>query len=296
MSRAMPRLTTLVLVSFVAGIARAETEPPAPLAPPPQADCANHPDDPGCRPPAVVPPVNPTPAPTTPVPEKNTSSGGSGVGSLNLGNCGGGGGGGGEGVVILAAAVVGAALLPVIVYVVDDDASPADKARWEGLSTRVVVYGGTTTQAGGNPSTGFVGGRATLGYQLLGVEAGIESSMTPSQYAMADAGLMLRLPPRAHVELGFSVGGKVLQLDGHGMAGVEIAVPHRYLFGELFQKRVAFDVRPSVAFNGGDLALLLDGGLQIPLPGPLSARIGGRVYSLDHDIEASGFGGLELGI
>ena len=292
MSRAMPTLTTLVLVSFVAGAARADSTPPAPLSPPPQADCANHPDDPGCKP-MVVPPVNPTPAPTTPVPDKNTSSGG---GSLNLGNCGGGGGGGGEGVVILAAAVVGAALLPVIVYVVDDDASPEDHARWEGLTTRIVFYGGTTTQAGVNPAAGFVGGRATVGYQLVGVEAGIESSANPSRYATADAGLMIRLPPRAHVELGFSVGGKALQLDGRGMAGVEIAVPHRYLFGELFQGRVAFDVRPSVAFNGGDLALLLDGGLQIPLPGPLSARIGGRVYSLDHDIEASAFGGLELGL
>ena len=295
MSRAMPTLTTLVLVGFVGGVARADSTPPAPLSPPPQADCANHPDDPGCKP-MVVPPVNPTPAPTTPAPDKTTSSGGGGFGSLNLGNCGGGGGGGGEGVVILAAAVVGAALLPVIVYVVDDDASPEAHARWEGLSTRIVFYGGTSTQAGVNPAAGFVGGRATVGYQLLGVEAGIESSTNPSQYGMADAGLMLRLPPRAHVELGFSVGGKALQLDGRGMAGVEIAVPHRYLFGELFQGRVAFDVRPSVAFNGGDSRCSSTAPCRFPLPGPLSARIGGRVYSLDHDIEASAFGGLELGL
>ena len=294
MSRAIPTLTTLVLVSFVASVARAQSEPPEPSAPPPQNDCAHHPDDPGCKP---MVPVKPAAPPSTP-PAPDRSAGGtsgSGIGSFSGGNCGGGGGGSGAGVAILAAAVVGAALLPVIVYVVDDDASPEARAHWEGLSTRVIIYGGTTSQAN-NPSAGFVGGRAQVGYQLLGLEAGIESSTSPAQYATGDAAVMLRLPPRAHVELGFSFGGKVLQLDGHRMSGVEIAVPHRYLFGSLFQGRVAFDVRPSVAFNSNDLALLLDGGLQIPLPGQLAARISGRVYSLNHDIEASAFGGLELGL
>ena len=296
MSRTMPTLTTLVLVSFLAGIARAEEAPPAPLAPPTQAgDCASNPNDPRCKQPLAPAPLNPTPQ-ATPAPDKSSSGASAGGGIGNLGSCSGGGGGGGDGVVILAAVVVGAALLPVIVYIVDSDPSPEAQAKWDGFSSRVVVYGGTTTEPGPDQSVGFIGGRAQIGYQLVGFEAAIESSPTPSRYALADAALMLRLPPRSHVELSFAVGGKVLALNGQSMMGVEIAVPHRYLFGELFQGRVAFDVRPSVAFNANDLALMIDGGLQIPLPGPLSARIAGRVYNLDHDIEVSAFGGLEVGL
>lgn len=266
----------LVAISLLgATAARAQTAP-ASASP----DCRAHPDDPRCH---------------EAVPAHEAPASGSGIGNVDVGSCGGGGGGSGDGVAILFVAVVGAALLPVMVYAFDDDASPESRARWSSLSGRVLIFGGGTTQLHA-PGAGFAGGRITGGTGLVGVDASLESALQPDRYAEADGTLVLRLPPKQHVELGLALGGKMLQVKDAAMTGFEVAVPHRYLFGSLFSQRMAIDVRPSVATNGDDLALTLEAGIQIPLPGPVSARLSGRVWSLNHDIEAGGLGGFEVAL
>src|SRR5207302_3362380 len=117
-------------------------------------------------------------------------------------------GGGGDGKACLVIAVVVIAALPIIVYAVDDDADPDTLARYQRLEPRFELYSGATSTSDPHLWAPLAGGRASLGSGALGLDASLESTLDPRYYGAADVHLLLRPPPKQHIEGALALGAR----------------------------------------------------------------------------------------
>ena len=213
----------------------------------------------------------------------------SGGGSSGI--SGGGGGGGGE--LMLVAAVVVVAVLPIVLYAVDGDADEATLARWECPSFRFGLTGGATAGAADSnqfvPLSGFRMGFAQGGFgggvSLEGTWDGMRT------WGTMDAHLLLRPKPKKHVELSVSVGYRRTVFGGAERNGFEVGLPHRYALARIDGRPLGLEVSPALFVGNRGLDARLEGDLIFPI-GPVTLRMGGRVFSFDHHIR----GGAQLGM
>jgi hypothetical protein len=91
---------------------------------------------------------------------------------------------------------------------------------------------------------------------------------------------LVRFTPKQHVELGLSVGYRSQVLRGQWRPGLEVAIPHEYVFWRDGAAQVGLEVRPSL-FWWGSIDLALEVGLRVPLGPLVSLQVGGRVFTID---------------
>jgi len=263
------------------------------------ADCEATPDAPGCRRPRTVyvPQAGagnlPAPAPRSGSVPSSAPAAPSGSAPLNTVPNRGGIGGAGE--LGLLVAVVAVALLPVIIYAVDSDAPPEVKDRWATFNAEVRLLGGGAWTPDQVTSPGYLapslGARGALGWKAIGADASFRT--LPGAGFQWDAHLLVRVPPKAHVQGALALGYRGVDFHGTRVGGFEVALPHEYVFwrnGPL--QRFGLELRPALLVGPPSVDLRLDAALVIPIYGPVTARAGGNVYSFGHAVRW----GFEAGV
>ncbi|MCC6335606.1 MAG: hypothetical protein IT380_16640 [Myxococcales bacterium] len=259
------------------------------------------PEDPRCREEPLQTFVDPVPrqvvAPRAPGPSSSSlpTPSGSPPADAPLKTVPNAGGIGGGGEAALLVAVVLVALLPIIIYAVDEDAPPDVLNRFSGFGADVRLLGGgtwTPPEVGGQSFlAGHYGARASLGYSYFGADLGFRHA--PAAGAQWDMHFLVRIKPRAHVSGALALGYRSVDYHGTRVHGFEAALPHEYTFwrnGPI--QRFGLELRPAILVGPPYTDLRLDGAFVLSLSGPLTARIGGNVYSFGHEVRA----GFEAGL
>ncbi|MFZ5470046.1 MAG: hypothetical protein ACOZIN_11480 [Myxococcota bacterium] len=218
------------------------------------------------------------------IPRGSTSGTSSNVAPLSgVGN-----GGGGEAILVLA--VVAAAALPVVIYALDAPASEEVLACWRDLRLEMAVGAGVVTNASTSanrwPTLGAA--RFSLAGGPLGISTSFESSFTRAAYGSADVHLLLRPPPKEHIEGGFALGARRVMSGGAARDGVEAGLPHRYVLWRDGPRQLGIDLAPYVFINTGGVDFRLEGGLHLPVDDHFSIQLGGRAFSFDTRVDVGG--------
>lgn len=200
----------------------------------------------------------------------NSGSGPESVGSLS----------GGNGEIVLLVLVAAAAVLPLIVYAMDEPAAPLVRARWDKPSGHFAVTGGGV----GLFNTGDwapVGGLyASGGYQAIAVDAAAEGAFSNASFGELSTHLLVRPPPRQHVELALAVGVRRTSLNGQQRTGLDLELPHTYAFDYIGAWPIGAYLRPGITFDSAGIDGHLHGGLYFPLGLGCELRLGARAFSL----------------
>jgi hypothetical protein len=206
------------------------------------------------------------------------------------GSSGGSSGGGMDGKALLVLAVIAVAALPIVLYVLDSDAPAVVEQRFHCPSFGLEGYGGVDVGAivGGVAPTGT--GRFTFGWSYFG--SNVEFSLSGGSIDAFAAHLLLRIAPKNHIEPNLAFGYRLLGLRGAVRQGLEVGVPHRYVFWRDSVRQFSLELRPSFIFGLGTFDVGLEAAVLIPLFEPLHLRAGGRVQSFGEDV----IGGFNLGL
>lgn len=223
----------------------------------------------------------------TPVGSSGSGSGSSGA--SGSGSSGGSSGGGlGDGKAILVLAVVVIAALPVVVYALDEDAPAVVEQRFHCPTFGFDVVGGA--DFGGFGVAGAGSGRVNFGYAYFGSD--FQFDLTTGSVNSYAGHLLLRIAPKAHIQPNIAFGFRVLGFQGRQRAGLELGVPHRYVFWRSGLREFGLELRPTFMFGFGTFDVGLEAALVVPLVEPLHLRVGGRVQSFGDDV----VGGVNAGL
>lgn len=205
------------------------------------------------------------------------------------------GGGGGGGELLLFAAIGAAVVLPIIVYAIDEDADGPTLRRYRCFSFGVQAVGGAVNMPSAPGTlTPLVGGKLTLGAGAFGLDTSMEQTLDGASYGAWDVHLQLRAPPKQHIDGALAVGFRRVVFGGAERNGVEVALPHRYIFVRTGSQYLGIEVLPAVFVGPRGVDGRLEAGFVVPL-GALSAKLGGRVFSFDHHLRAGGVLTLSAG-
>lgn len=206
------------------------------------------------------------------------------------------GGGGGSGEAILIVAVAAAVALPIIVYAIDEPANEEVLFRYNCPSVRLQLTGGAINTPSNQGSWApLAGARFSYGQSAFGLSASYESTFDPRFFGAMDVHLLLRPPPKRHIEGAFAIGARRVVFGGAQRDGLDVALPHRYVFTRVGTYPVGIDVTPGVFLGQRGLDYRLDAGLTFPI-GFTSLQFGARVFSFDDHIRAGGYLGFGTGI
>jgi hypothetical protein len=224
-----------------------------------------------------------------------------GGGSHSASSSGGSGGGGdvgdiGDGRVLLVLAVVALAVLPVLVYVVDAPATPDVMQCWAVPTEHFSFYGGAL--GGGTLSTGYFGARTELSIAFLGINAAGETrGFGGDSYYDVYGAVSLRIPPKQHLDIELSIGGRQI-VDRTGVGSwLEVSLPHRYLVfrQDAMNPGVSLAIRPALLFSfGHGIDARIEAALEFPFGPWADVELGGRIYSFQSDIRFGGMFGLSF--
>lgn len=222
------------------------------------------------------------PAPTGARPVKGTR--GSEDGLLNVGD--------GDIVAALAIVVAAVAVLPIVISAVDEEAPPSVRRRHRCPSAEVRLVGGYTSA----PTTpldsgvGFGGVHATLGYGWVGIAGEFELG-PPDVYQQQAGFLLLRPPPKAHVEFAVAAGYRRTVFGPLDSGAFELAMPQTYFF-DPEQRNLGVRLRPALQYGNLGFDPRLDLSFLIPLGRIASLDLGGRVFTLEQRVQYAGFGNI----
>lgn len=220
-------------------------------------------------------------APVPPAPTGNTSTPGSSSGGGGLGNL-------GDGKALLIIAVVLVAALPIVLYVFDDDAPAVVEQRFHCPTFSFDAVGGADLRAAG--AFGAGSGRFTFGYSYFGAD--VQLDLSAGSVTAWASHLMLRLGPKKHLAPNLAFGFRSMTMDGVTRSGLEVGVPHRYVFFREGVREVSLELRPTLMFGLGAVDVGLEAGVIVPLVEPIHLRVGGRVQSFGEEV----FGGVNAGL
>ncbi len=221
----------------------------------------------------------------TPVDASSTPASSSGGGSS------GSGGGNLDARAILVVAVVIVAALPVVVYALDEDAPAVVEQRFHCPTFGFDAVGGLELGDAVGGAAGAGSGRFTFGFGYFGSD--FQFDLSAGGLTSWSAHLMARLGPKLHIEPNLAVGFRSLAYGGAVRWGLEVGVPHRYVFWRSGLRQTALELRPTLMFDfAGRFDAGLEAALLIPLVEPLHLRIGGKVQSFGEAI----IGGVNAGV
>lgn len=216
-----------------------------------------------------------------PVSAGNTSS----SSSSSSGGSSGGGGSWGKAILILAVVLV--AVLPIILYFATDDAPAVVEQRFHCPSFQLEAQGGVDF---GFQKVGGVGQtRFTFGWSYFGADFQYEYSGIGQRNLAAHA--MLRFKPKNFIEPAIAVGYRNITYGHQVRHGIELGVPHRYVFWREGLRQFGLEVRPTLFFGLGSLEGGLETAFVYSVAEFFQVRLGGKLHSFDTNL----FGGLQGG-
>lgn len=204
--------------------------------------------------------------------------------------------GGGSGEAFLALVVVAAVALPVIVYAVDEDADEKTLFRYGCPTFQLELSAGAVSTPVSADAWAPLGGfRLMFAQGPLGLDASLESTLDPRHYGAMDAHLLLRPPPKRHIEGALALGVRRVVFGGAERNGFELALPHRYVISRAFGGAIGFDLRPAVFVGTRGVDYRVEGGMTFPI-GFTSFKVGVSVFSFDTHVRAGAYAGIGTGI
>ncbi len=210
------------------------------------------------------------------------------------GSSGGSGGGGlGDGKALLVLAVVAVAVLPVIVYALDEDAPAVVEQRFHCPSFGFDALGGVDL----GPRFGVTGagtGRFTFGYGYFGSD--FQFDLSGGSINSWSGHLMLRIGPKSHIEPNLAFGFRSMAFAGQVRQGLEVGVPHRYVFWREGLKTFSLELRPTFMFGLGAFDVGLEASVLIPVIDAIHVRAGGKVQSFGDDVIGTFNAGLSFSL
>lgn len=186
------------------------------------------------------------------------------------------------------------ATLPLVAWALDEPAPPDVEARYRCPSLVFDLHAGADTGASFPGARPLGQGRVTVGLGVFGADAQVD--LAPSAVSTAAVHLLLRVPPRKHVEGALAVGYRHLSVDGYFVEGLSVGLPHRYVLWRDGARSFGLEVRPSLMVTGTGFELALEGHVVIPLFEHVHLRLGGRAFTVGPHLIAGGNGGLALGL
>ncbi len=202
------------------------------------------------------------------------------AGSGHVGSGGGGDLGHPEALLVLAVVVIAA--LPVIVYALDEEADPVVRQRFECPAFTFEGGGGTQANVGSGLTAGVFTGKLGFTYANLGLDWRFEGGVGGASVMSSHVTFLAN--PKQHVEGGLQVGWRGVAWNGYRRDGVEVGLPHRYVFVRDGLRSVGFELEPSLIFGGNALDASLGGHLVVPLAEWAHLRGGARVFSLGAEL------------
>jgi hypothetical protein len=216
------------------------------------------------------------------------STGSSGSSGGRTGGSSGGVGNLGDGKALLVIAVIIVAALPVVIYAIDDDAPAVVEQRFHCPTFGFDLVGGADVGPFGAAGSGQ--GRFTFGYAWFGTD--VEGTLTSGAINSWAGHLLLRITPKLHIEPNIAFGFRWMTYQGATRRGLELGVPHRYLFWRSGLRQLGLELRPTFMFGFGTFDVGLEATFLIPLIEPLQLRAGGKVQTFGNDV----IGGVNAGL
>jgi hypothetical protein len=205
--------------------------------------------------------------------------------SSDSSSSGGGGSSLGKGLFILAIVII--AILPIVLYLATDDAPAIVEQRFHCPSFALDAQGGV--DFGFQKVSGVGQTRFTFGWSYFGADFQYEYSGIGQRQLATH--LMLRFKPKSIIEPAVAIGYRNLVAGNQVRHGVEIGVPHRYVFWREGLRTFGLELRPTIFFGLGSLEGGLEGALVYSVAEFLQVRLGGKMHSFDKSI----FGGITGG-
>jgi hypothetical protein len=197
---------------------------------------------------------------------------------------------------LVAAAVVVSAVVPFIFYALDDEASPDVLGRHSCPSFELALSGGLEADLSDRGASGPFTARFRAATDFIGLVTQFDVAPWSTGRPLLN-GLIaswIRLKPRQHLELGFSLGFRSLLLRDSWRPGFEVGIPQEYVFFRNGSAQLGLEVRPALFLWAGGIDLSLDAALRIPIGPFVSAFIGGRLFTVDALGDAGG--GVNAGL
>lgn len=202
---------------------------------------------------------------------------GSGGSSAPGFSSGGGGKGGPEALLVLAVLVAVAA--PIIVYAVDDDPDPATMARFRCPLFSLDVWGG----AEGPTGTPTWVPAATARFRFASSHAGLYAQVdaAPAGVSGFSVSAAARPTPRQHLEGAITAGFRRAVLGDAVRDGLELALPHEYVFFRDGPRQLGLELKPHIYFHQRGVDIGVDAAMRLPIADFATFRAGMRAYSFD---------------
>ncbi|MGV3625215.1 MAG: hypothetical protein ACO1OB_30660 [Archangium sp.] len=215
-------------------------------------------------------------APVTSTPATSGSSGGSSSGGGDIGKA------------ILIIAVVAVAVLPIIVYAADSDAPAVVEQRFHCPTFGIDLVGGADFNSVGAGAIGM--GRFNFGWSYFGSDFQFEAASNTTRTFAGH--LMVRFGPKNHIEPAIAVGYRNMFVNGEMRHGIEVGVPHKYVFWREQLRSFGLELRPTLMFGLGSLEGGLEGAFFYSIAEPFQVRLGGKFHSFGDTF----MGGMNAGV
>jgi hypothetical protein len=120
-----------------------------------------------------------------------------------------------------------------------------------------------------------------------------EVDMTPVYGLGAFAAhLLVRPPPKAHIEGALAIGARRATGPGGAIEGFELALPHTYVFHRDGYKKLGLEVMPRVFWHTRGWDVGADLNMVIPLVDVLQLRVGTGLFSYIGKVQFTASAGL----
>lgn len=217
-------------------------------------------------------------------------NGGSSSSSSSSSSGGSSGGGGDLGKAFLILAIVLVAVLPIVLYLATDDAPAIVEQRFHCPSFQLDAQGGV--DVGFQKVSGVGQTRFTFGWSYFGADFQYEYSGLGQRNLATHA--MLRFKPKNFIEPAIAIGYRNIVYGNTVRHGIEVGVPHRYVFWRQGLRTFGLELRPTLFFGLGSVEGGLEGALVYSVAEFLQVRAGGKVHSFGNDVFGGFLGGASL--
>jgi hypothetical protein len=221
---------------------------------------------------------------TLPLPSGTSATGpsaGSSSGSPGFSGMGSMGGGGKDAAyALLVIAVVVIALLPFIVYAADDAADALTASRFECPEFTFSMLGGAQlTSDPLNPVAGIASARVRTLYSWFGVDAQADVASSRLPAGQFSAHLLVRPPPKQHIEGAFALGYRLENGPGGQLTGLDFGLPHQYVFYRDGYKSYGLELAPRFFINSRAFDAGVEAAAVVSLVDFIQVRLGANVFS-----------------
>jgi hypothetical protein len=141
------------------------------------------------------------------------------------------------------------------------------------------MMGGAQLPSDGSGPVAVMSARLRVTHLYFGGDAQVELAPATSAAGSFSAHLLLRPPPKQHIEGALALGVRRQLGPGGILEGADIALPHEYVFWRDGYKHFGVELSPRVFINRRAVDLGVEANAIIPIVSFLQARAGAQVFT-----------------